>query len=503
MNKIGFQNFRRFKNFEPLEYKGITFLVGRNNSGKSTMVKALLLINEFFKSGSIKTFSFGNSVLEDANIVAYKRALNNSANSDFIVFTYQIDEYLINITITSDPDTTEGKVEHISIKDSVRNIQFEIEAKISGITISKINDGKIINLPGQNNAVTDARIRIQEIEKALQEDGLEKSSKKYISLVDNLNNIKEKLNRISDYSNKVKDSEPFSVTTFFPEELGLKDAIEASIVNILAYHDIDFRKTENGEEPSENFPNYHGFKFGLAIINESYKSLFKVVASNSIIYLGANPTKQSALFAIRDKNNALAQAIHNFGPTKESEFDVVYKWACTWMLRFNVGETFTITIHAGEAYEVIVYTGGKGVQLADMGMGSIQAMLLILRLASIIRKVKDLKEHHTLVIIEEPELNLHPALQSELAHLFDEVHYKFNINFIIETHSEYLIRETQFLVKDKSYESFPIDNPFCIIYFDNDKRWKMNYRFDGKFIEEFGSGFFDQTRNIIRKTMQE
>ena len=121
MYKIGFNNFRRFKVFEPLEYKGITFLVGRNNSGKSTMVKALLLINEFLKSGQVKTFSFGNNILEDANIVTYNRAKNNSSqNEDFIIFSYQLFEHLFEVMITGDQNTTEGRVISIIIIDSKR-----------------------------------------------------------------------------------------------------------------------------------------------------------------------------------------------------------------------------------------------------------------------------------------------------------------------------------------------------------------------------------------------
>ena len=39
-----------------------------------------------------------------------------------------------------------------------------------------------------------------------------------------------------------------------------------------------------------------------------------------------------------------------------------------------------------------------------------------------------------------------------------------------------------------------------VYYFDDEKGpYKMNYRADGKFIEEFGTGFFDETRNIVKK----
>jgi predicted ATPase len=157
-------------------------------------------------------------------------------------------------------------------------------------------------------------------------------------------------------------------------------------------------------------------------------------------------------------------------------------------------------MHAGEAYEVLVNTNGATIPLADKGMGSIQAMLLIFRLATLIhKKIKDKKEYT--IIIEEPELNLHPKLQSKLADLFHYVHKEFKIKFIVETHSEYLIRNTQLLVKENEYEVKPNENPFCVLYFDNEEQWNMNYREDGKFIDEFGSGFFDETRNIIKRMM--
>jgi predicted ATP-dependent endonuclease of OLD family len=79
MNKIGFKNFRRFLDFPDLEYGGVTLLVGKNNSGKSTFVKALMLIYDYLQSDKIETFSFGSNNVENVNIVTFGRALN--ANS--------------------------------------------------------------------------------------------------------------------------------------------------------------------------------------------------------------------------------------------------------------------------------------------------------------------------------------------------------------------------------------------------------------------------------------
>jgi AAA15 family ATPase/GTPase len=154
------------------------------------------------------------------------------------------------------------------------------------------------------------------------------------------------------------------------------------------------------------------------------------------------------------------------------------------------------------------------IQIADKGMGSIQAMLLIMRIACVIRKIKNIEANlktrrsnnrwtdlnsnlplflRTMLIIEEPELNLHPALQSKLAEMFLDVHLKFKIDFLVETHSEYLIRKTQLLVKENEFESKQNFNPFTVIYFDKDStQWNINYREDGKFIEDFGKGFYDE-----------
>ena len=86
--KVGFNNFRRFLEFDPLEYRGVTFLVGRNNSGKSTLVKALLLINDYLKSNDISKFSIRDHFTEDANIMTFGRARNNSNKSNSIKFSY-------------------------------------------------------------------------------------------------------------------------------------------------------------------------------------------------------------------------------------------------------------------------------------------------------------------------------------------------------------------------------------------------------------------------------
>jgi predicted ATPase len=50
------------------------------------------------------------------------------------------------------------------------------------------------------------------------------------------------------------------------------------------------------------------------------------------------------------------------------------------------------------------------------------------------------------VIMEQPEIHLHPLAQTALADLFVEVSQKRNVQFLIETHSENLFRRLQYLI---------------------------------------------------------
>ncbi len=514
MNKIGFKNFRRFVDFKPLEYKDITFLVGRNNSGKSTLVKALLLISDYLKSGNLKEFHFGNNVLEDANIVTYSRALNNTAlkrKEDFIWFNYQIDNYLIEISISGTPDKTCADVHQFLIKNQSENISIKIEPQISSITVSEDFTSKEEKTSSSQLQILENEIETLQFE--LNKSDLKKSSKEYLEKVDKLNLLRSRRNMLAhgfnDIDSNIDSEEDNSIVKEPIEEYGKVDNFsvsyeygkEKTLKEIFDSFQIDAinkyfeSRSDSGEYEEPEKINYRSFYQERLKIEDSIKEFIQKTQEQTFIYLGANPAKQSALFSIRDKNNALAQSIHDYYqlgidkmPASEA-FLFVKKWMGSEY--FEIGEKINIGLCAGEAYQVEIELGGNKLPLADKGMGSIQAMLLILRLACIIHKSK-INSIKPLVLIEEPELNLHPALQSKLAELFFEVS-KNDIKLIVETHSEYLIRKTQLLVKENEFEVKPNENPFCVLYFDKEEQWKMNYREDGKFIDEFGKGFYDES----------
>jgi hypothetical protein len=111
-------------------------------------------------------------------------------------------------------------------------------------------------------------------------------------------------------------------------------------------------------------------------------------------------------------------------------------------------------------------------------------------------------------LIEEPEANLHPNFQSKLADIFIDASWKFGHQFIIETHSEYMVRKFQYWVAKGKIKPEDVN----IYYFDNRNDdpivedliiTKINIKPDGSLTKSFGPGFFDEADNIAMKIFTE
>ena len=191
-----------------------------------------------------------------------------------------------------------------------------------------------------------------------------------------------------------------------------------------------------------------------------------------------------------------------------------------WTKAFGIGERISINVddeglgitlrlHKSEADE-------KGMLLADNGYGITQIFAILLNIEVAIMSRKSLKYYEDkniewnakilkkysepTIAIEEPEIHLHPRYQSLLAELFYDAYKTYGIHFIIETHSEYLIRKSQVIVAGLKYSSNQEAEetcPFRTYYMpNNSKPYSLGYRKDGKFAEEFGSGFYDEATNL-------
>lgn len=557
---IGFKNFRRFKEFPQLEFGNITYMVGRNNSGKSTMVKALLLVIDYLQNQLDETFSFDNKVLEDANIVTFGRAKCNLIDEPEIVFSYKLNNYDITINISGDDLSTKASVDKIVIKDPFNAYEFTINYMDSTAKVTKKSNKKITR--GYEYELDDMTyneylaLQLDELKRKYRnvqshmrgsKEALDLSAEinKLNTQIKNLDKTREQKRKPEDFDSyysleypmylelsevpnhkksKTKEEMYEEIDIYEENDRQVKETLSymkevdkdisridknnlREIINFFLYNNnIAYSKTK---KQRENNP-------GDEVINETFSEILELentkenltawiynftVALNeeTITYLGANPSKQSALFPLRAKDNALAQAIHQFYQLKIIEGQKEHEFVKYWMNEFEVGQSFEIKFYAGEAYEFhVLDKNGVKNHLSDKGMGSLQAMVLILNVASLI-KINEKEKKAVTLLVEEPELNLHPALQSKLTEFFHEVNKKYGFNFIIETHSEYMIRKAQLIAIEEDYiKNQDINpNPFKIVYFHKEEGpYEMEFTEQGKFKKDFGPGFYNEASDI-------
>ena len=158
--------------------------------------------------------------------------------------------------------------------------------------------------------------------------------------------------------------------------------------------------------------------------------------------------------------------------------------------------------------------------LAEEGYGVTQIVTLLIRIETAILESKKNVEFddyekpiysfsESTIAIEEPEVHLHPKFQSLLAEMFVDAYTNYNVHFIIETHSEYLIRKLQTMVANKAI----CNSNISIIYvYDSDISKRPLYTpqvkvidiaEDGRLQDSFGNGFFDEADNLVMNLLNQ
>ncbi len=496
MNSLGFVNFRKFEEFFPLELGDINILVGENNSGKSTFTKAALLLATFLdvRNGglfdkldtttiSTKDFSFSDDRYKHIYIDSFYQALYSSCQEGMIAFTADIDDkYNVAIWLGIPSAFLEFVKEH--------HQEFEVESRdldyetIMNCYYPKIREmyPDVYKEELSRNSVCVFRVEI-----------LDRSN----GIIFNLDNEHLTVSlTVNDDSGK-KHTYSYS----FSEIEGKGDNYQ--IENLLSSFNSAVNGTgkvlgsDFGSNDDLNFFKEHSTP---EVAKESYAGLIQVLQDVRFEYIYAHSVHQRPyyLYDTSVNNDYVDQTISKFYEIQMSRVSEVKdssrEFVKRWMNEFGIGEDFEINEQscsdtAKKKLGVKLISDGMAQDLSSKGIGAIQLFTLLLRIASLIG---DGAKHKT-VIIEEPEQNLHPALQSRLTDLFLDVTKNYGCQLIVETHSEYLVRRSQLLVSDLKSE-----NPFNVYYFPSDGMpYSMRYNEYGMFEgRQFGSGFFDEASNM-------
>lgn len=302
---------------------------------------------------------------------------------------------------------------------------------------------------------------------------------------------------LSSYNNLLKDNTEFkeisgfvekTLKTFYSQFFGLRGG-ETQFTNIFFE---EFLKK--------------GF---LKSYYESLKTMSKVE------FIEAVRANTQRLYSFSTQGTGFNQLLRDYSFTVTGEGGEVISFIKKWTKQFGLGEDVEIRPY-GEG--IGMYVAVDNIPLADCGYGITQLVPILLKIATVAhknfnRESMDAESGYmwrynpSILLIEEPETNLHPKLQSLLADMFVDAAGTFNIQFIIETHSEYLIRKLQYLTANKEHKYNIKPEDTAIYYFNDPKALKkgdkqiqrIKIREDGILDGNFGPGFFDEASNLIKE----
>jgi len=237
----------------------------------------------------------------------------------------------------------------------------------------------------------------------------------------------------------------------------------------------------------------------------------------------------SRLISISNKTLFLRKLYNN---TKNDDFKRFITFSYHLLNLFELNAYIEIKEHANSGYEINLVENVKlrtktegslnlflseidesenienpRINISDMGKGLSNLILMITKVYSIIninenkQSEEYISKNPKTILIEEPEVFLHPNWQSKLADMFVKIiNENTNTRLIIETHSEYIIRRLQYLVGKKDVDAQKIK----ILYFNDvqkNKRHKKQFyqlkiREDGFIDKDFGKGFFDEASRL-------
>lgn len=504
MKTFGFKNFRKFRNFPMIDLGGINILVGTNNSGKSTFIKGLILLldnilswekSPDFGTPFTNSFRFMTESSSHLYLGGYENSINSESKGEPMLFKFttgctrvelgldnsksaelsgvqlqkelkyfEVEHLETNILFRFDFNSKENGLLTISLP--VNHLKANIEEQISNLS-KRINGKSSKNPPKDESSWADVTSAMlgpvgiigRSIYKSLTDDPI----KDYEALITEL----ERISQITD--GKLEISANFRF-----RKGGSHSFKESNIV--------------------EEIKKYG--EFCLQLIRDSFKKMVKdIIRVNEFHYVEAHNATHKNFVNIEDKDDFLSQTLSKFlreGVDKDEKTKVFIE---KWLNEFNVASTYSFQTIYEDIVIVNLYNNQKEAKaLGAYGTGSIQLFILLLQIATAVNSGKSI-----IVFLEEPEQNLHPALQSKLADLFYEVWNDTNgkIRFVVETHSEYLVRRLQViaarLIFDGVKYTKEVNEDFKVYYFNEEgSPYSLNFRNDGHFDRKFGEGFFDE-----------
>ena len=154
ITKFGCKNIKAIKDFDSIEIKPITIIMGENSSGKSSMLQGLSLLNV--------NKTFGNNIQRIKYDNPFSQLGDNNSfkdKGDEVIFSFEVTENNTKLTLSYIDDETDseyGILKRIDIDNKDIKVYLELE-DIDSLDY-KVNIEKIINTDDINKSIENFEI---------------------------------------------------------------------------------------------------------------------------------------------------------------------------------------------------------------------------------------------------------------------------------------------------------------------------------------------------------
>lgn len=488
MESIKIQNLRSLVDTGDLEIKPINIILGANSSGKSSFLRFFPLLKQTIGrkiKGVLFWSGYGD---DDVDFGDFETSLNNQENHAEMIFSFSFfidkkaarkyygmyrSKYVfeekqkvdIAITLKKDKKDTSEKISRIILKIFGREVHIDV--KNSKLFLNN-NEYKILK--------SDMRF-FNKLDSIFGLDSLfrfSRKSEKFIS--DNILNIEDiGWGEQSKYFDIMEDD---FLSYYVKTTYDLKILNEKPDINQQEY--IDMLLIDRLDRIFRTIDNY-------------LTSYFK----NSI-YIAPLRATAERYYRLRDlsidevdsSGRNLAEFLYNIETNKFKGFqDWTNKNLGFQVEKEDSGDQF----NQSKGYvSIFIKKHGQDrrYNLSDTGFGYSQILPIVTQLWAIKQKSRKSLEPK-IVIIEQPELHLHPKLQGKLISAICSL-ANSNCQFIIETHSETIVNTIGELIYKKQVES----KDTSILFFskdenDSETRIEKSYYDEDGYLVDWPVGFFD------------
>lgn len=439
LKKLSLSTFKSFKNLEDLEIKDLTVIVGKNSCGKSSIIQSLLLLKQTLESSSRAPLSLEGDFIKQSNLKELTFGIPKKPEDAKIGYQFEF---------------ASGK----------------ITGKICLEFSNKKNDGAFEADLSKFYFISDA----------------EKNGNDGLNFNDiTMNSLKEYLAKNFDFTKKIGEFVSYKIIydKFTPEaiEVEIKNAESKSrhirLPILIALTDSDRRLFSELNQCIREIRYLSPIRAAPERAYVHYTQNALNLNSNGSNAAHVLWTKQHKKVKWDTKSIKLIDAVNEclkcIGLSQEISPDLLGD------ILYKVGIKESVS--------------KSNVSIADVGFGYSQILPVILMCL--------INDENNLMLIEQPEIHLHPSSAANLADLFLNC-IKDKKRFVIETHSQELINRLRLRV----IENPKLKDKINIVFVESTetegskiKQFKIDE--DGSF-PEWPDGFLDESEKLAQAILE-